>query len=275
MPSTTRAFKSALFFAFDQYQHNIFHALMEWCMITALFMFAGIDVSQVSIVINYDPPMTQDKEPDFETYLHRIGRTGRFGKAGIAINFCDSEAAFSVIKAIEAHFGRLIFMFLLCLVILRSFRQSHREARHERCGAVGGDRERLKEKIIIEKNEYELVRSCCLWRLVRGAMSITYNCDWQFVLFLLSLMSLIRKCSWFLLLKNDRNGGGRTMLGKTGAVPPEESVTEFSQWFMLLLVERRLINWRDDELRLRGASGRSRTRQVRRPSGRAVRLSSL
>jgi len=40
----------------------------------------GIDVHQVSVVINYDMPR------DRETYLHRIGRSGRFGKKGVAIN---------------------------------------------------------------------------------------------------------------------------------------------------------------------------------------------
>jgi ATP-dependent RNA helicase DeaD len=41
----------------------------------------GLDVNNVDIVINYDVP------PDSETYLHRIGRTGRAGKEGIAISF--------------------------------------------------------------------------------------------------------------------------------------------------------------------------------------------
>uniref|UniRef100_A0A914W256 RNA helicase n=1 Tax=Plectus sambesii TaxID=2011161 RepID=A0A914W256_9BILA len=77
-------------------------------LITTNVCARGIDVSQVSIVINYDPPITVDKQPDFETYLHRIGRTGRFGKAGIAINFCDSDFAFSIIKAIADHFGKPI-----------------------------------------------------------------------------------------------------------------------------------------------------------------------
>ena len=40
----------------------------------------GIDVQQVSLVINYDIPK------DTDTYLHRIGRSGRFGRKGIAIN---------------------------------------------------------------------------------------------------------------------------------------------------------------------------------------------
>jgi ATP-dependent RNA helicase RhlE len=45
----------------------------------------GIDVEAMSHVINYDLPNIP------ETYVHRIGRTGRAGKSGIAISFCDVE----------------------------------------------------------------------------------------------------------------------------------------------------------------------------------------
>jgi ATP-dependent RNA helicase RhlE len=45
----------------------------------------GLDVDDISHVINYDLPM----EP--ETYMHRIGRTARAGKSGIAISFCANE----------------------------------------------------------------------------------------------------------------------------------------------------------------------------------------
>ena len=41
----------------------------------------GIDVQQVSIVINYDIPQ------NIESYIHRIGRSGRFGRKGTAVNF--------------------------------------------------------------------------------------------------------------------------------------------------------------------------------------------
>lgn len=41
----------------------------------------GIDVQQVAVVVNYDLP--EEKE----LYMHRIGRSGRFGRKGIAINF--------------------------------------------------------------------------------------------------------------------------------------------------------------------------------------------
>jgi ATP-dependent RNA helicase RhlE len=45
----------------------------------------GIDVDGVSHVLNYDLPN------EAETYVHRIGRTGRAGAAGIAVSFCDHE----------------------------------------------------------------------------------------------------------------------------------------------------------------------------------------
>ncbi|KFG50472.1 putative eukaryotic translation initiation factor 4A, isoform 3, partial [Toxoplasma gondii TgCatPRC2] len=41
----------------------------------------GLDVQQVSLVINYDLPNSR------ELYIHRIGRSGRFGRKGVAINF--------------------------------------------------------------------------------------------------------------------------------------------------------------------------------------------
>jgi len=45
----------------------------------------GIDVQQVSLVINYDLPNNR------ELYIHRIGRSGRFGRKGVAINFVKSD----------------------------------------------------------------------------------------------------------------------------------------------------------------------------------------
>lgn len=47
----------------------------------------GIDVQQVGLVINYDMP------PDNESYIHRIGRTGRYGRRGVAINLATDRDA--------------------------------------------------------------------------------------------------------------------------------------------------------------------------------------
>jgi ATP-dependent RNA helicase len=54
-------------------------------LITTDLWARGIDVSQISLVINYDLPN------DRELYLHRIGRSGRFGRKGVAINFVKNE----------------------------------------------------------------------------------------------------------------------------------------------------------------------------------------
>jgi len=57
----------------------------------------GIDVQQVSIVINFDVPKC------VHTYLHRIGRSGRWGRKGIGINFV-TKRDFRHIKNIEQHY---------------------------------------------------------------------------------------------------------------------------------------------------------------------------
>jgi superfamily II DNA/RNA helicase len=45
----------------------------------------GIDVQQISLVINYEIPENE------ETYVHRIGRAGRFGRKGVTINLVLPE----------------------------------------------------------------------------------------------------------------------------------------------------------------------------------------
>merc|ERR1712226_626696 len=57
----------------------------------------GIDVQQVSLVVNYDMPEVM------EQYLHRIGRSGRYGRKGLAINFVMSSDVKSC-KDIERYF---------------------------------------------------------------------------------------------------------------------------------------------------------------------------
>jgi ATP-dependent RNA helicase DDX19/DBP5 len=71
-------------------------------------MARGIDVEQVTIVVNYDLPVDVNGKADCETYLHRIGRTGRFGKHGLAINLIEGPQAMTVLEEIQQHFGRSI-----------------------------------------------------------------------------------------------------------------------------------------------------------------------
>lgn len=61
----------------------------------------GIDIEELSLVVNYDLPNIP------ETYVHRIGRTGRAGAGGIAISFCDIEERM-LLKDIQKLIGRKI-----------------------------------------------------------------------------------------------------------------------------------------------------------------------
>ncbi len=54
-------------------------------LITTNLLSRGIDIQQISLVINYDLPN------DKESYIHRIGRSGRFGRKGVAINFVTNK----------------------------------------------------------------------------------------------------------------------------------------------------------------------------------------
>ena len=81
----------------------------ERVLISTNLMARGIDVDQVTVVVNYDLPIdAETKNIDFETYLHRIGRTGRFGKFGLAINFVDSARTRQMVYELETHFGKKI-----------------------------------------------------------------------------------------------------------------------------------------------------------------------
>lgn len=81
---------------------------LQQVLITTNVVARGIDIEQVTVVVNFDLPMNQNREADFETYLHRIGRTGRFGKTGLAISFVDGSKAMQVLHDIEEHFGKKI-----------------------------------------------------------------------------------------------------------------------------------------------------------------------
>lgn len=58
----------------------------------------GIDIQSVNVVINFDFPKNS------ETYLHRIGRSGRFGHLGLAINLLTHEDRFELYK-VEQELG--------------------------------------------------------------------------------------------------------------------------------------------------------------------------
>ena len=70
-------------------------------LITTDLLARGIDVQQVSLVINYDMPGNR------ENYIHRIGRSGRFGKKGVAINLV-AQADVQALREIERYYGTTV-----------------------------------------------------------------------------------------------------------------------------------------------------------------------
>lgn len=67
-------------------------------MISSNLTSRGLDVQQVNTVINFDIPKS------VETYLHRIGRSGRWGRKGTAINFVTKQDIYHM-RNIEKHYG--------------------------------------------------------------------------------------------------------------------------------------------------------------------------
>jgi len=66
-------------------------------LIATNLLARGLDVQQVSLVLNYDLPR------DTESYIHRIGRSGRFGRKGVAINFLTRRDQ-QLLVNIERHY---------------------------------------------------------------------------------------------------------------------------------------------------------------------------
>jgi len=88
----------------------------EKVLITTNVIARGIDILQVNMVVNYDLPLMNDRgrgfdndaRPDVETYIHRIGRTGRFGRKGISINFVHDKKTWLQMEQIEKLLGKKI-----------------------------------------------------------------------------------------------------------------------------------------------------------------------
>lgn len=78
-------------------------------LLTTNLLARGIDMRKVTLVINFSLPIKidynnphtgfirpEDKEIDLQTYLHRVGRTGRFGDHGIALNFVHPKSMWHI-----------------------------------------------------------------------------------------------------------------------------------------------------------------------------------
>jgi ATP-dependent RNA helicase DDX6/DHH1 len=85
----------------QQHRNRVFHDFRNGVcrnLVCSDLLTRGIDIQAVNVVINFDFPKNA------ETYLHRIGRSGRFGHLGLAINLINWEDRFNLYK-IEQELG--------------------------------------------------------------------------------------------------------------------------------------------------------------------------
>ncbi|KAL5724351.1 RNA helicase [Ranunculus cassubicifolius] len=78
-------------------------------LISTDLLSRGFDQSQVNLIINYDLPVKYElQEPDYEVYLHRCGRAGRFGRKGAVFNLLCLDSDYVLMNKIQDHFSHEI-----------------------------------------------------------------------------------------------------------------------------------------------------------------------
>ena len=86
---------------YQSHRNRVFHDFRNGacrCLVSSDLFTRGIDIQSVNVVINFDFPKNS------ETYLHRIGRSGRFGHLGLGINFVTYDDRFNLYR-IEKELG--------------------------------------------------------------------------------------------------------------------------------------------------------------------------
>merc|ERR1712100_931713 len=79
-------------------RYKMFKEFQKRIMVSTDLFGRGMDIERVNIVINYDMPDSSD------SYLHRVGRAGRFGTKGLAISFVATEEDEAVLKKVQERF---------------------------------------------------------------------------------------------------------------------------------------------------------------------------
>merc|ERR1712166_985786 len=79
-------------------KYKQFKEFQKRIMVSTDLFGRGIDIERVNIVINYDMP------DDADSYLHRVGRAGRFGTKGLALTFVTSDEDTEVLKKVQERF---------------------------------------------------------------------------------------------------------------------------------------------------------------------------
>jgi ATP-dependent RNA helicase UAP56/SUB2 len=79
-------------------RYKQFKEFQKRIMVSTDLFGRGIDIERVNIVINYDMP------GDGDSYLHRVGRAGRFGTKGLALSFVTSDEDTDILKNVQERF---------------------------------------------------------------------------------------------------------------------------------------------------------------------------
>ncbi|KAG0130078.1 P-loop containing nucleoside triphosphate hydrolase protein [Tuber indicum] len=74
-------------------------------LITTDALARGIDVATVSMVVNFDLPLDENRRPDPVAYLQRVGRAGRFGRPGLSVNLVHDKLSLDQVTEISSYFG--------------------------------------------------------------------------------------------------------------------------------------------------------------------------
>ena len=84
-----------------------FRKLNFTTLISTNVLARGIDVPEVDIVVNFDVPIMMKegwKDPDYANFMHRVGRTGRFGTDGVAVTLMADETDEEMMRLIAKHY---------------------------------------------------------------------------------------------------------------------------------------------------------------------------
>jgi len=79
-------------------RYNSFKDFKSRILVSTDIFGRGVDFERVNIVINYDMPKSADQ------YLHRVGRSGRFGTKGLAVSFISSQDCTKILEGVQERF---------------------------------------------------------------------------------------------------------------------------------------------------------------------------
>ena len=108
---TSRGYKAHVFAA-DRIDESVRDQIIEKVrrgevkvLLCTNVLSRGVDLRHINLVINVDPPVGEHGAVDPHTYLHRVGRTGRFGRKGLTVNVAANPHVLDMYRQIESYFG--------------------------------------------------------------------------------------------------------------------------------------------------------------------------